>query len=97
VSRPPSPGRSRCNEQPDPSDDRSSARPPARGQRPALALIRNTVSLQEARDPQRDIPRGILGSLVTCTVLYVVVSAVMVGLVPYRELAAMPSSAGPSP
>jgi APA family basic amino acid/polyamine antiporter len=50
-----------------------------------------STAAQEARDPQRDMPRGILGSLVICTVLYVVVSAVMVGLVPHRELA------GPAP
>ncbi len=50
-----------------------------------------STAAQEARDPQRDMPRGILGSLVICTVLYVVVSAVMVGLVPYRELG------GPAP
>jgi APA family basic amino acid/polyamine antiporter len=50
-----------------------------------------STAAQEARDPQRDMPRGILGSLAICTVLYVVVSAVMVGLVPYRELA------GPAP
>jgi APA family basic amino acid/polyamine antiporter len=43
-----------------------------------------STSAQEARDPQRDMPRGILGSLAICTVLFVVVSAVMVGLVPYR-------------
>ncbi len=45
-----------------------------------------STSAQEARDPQRDMPIGILGSLVICTVLYVIVSAVMVGLVPYRAL-----------
>ncbi|HEX3759270.1 MAG TPA: amino acid permease [Kofleriaceae bacterium] len=50
-----------------------------------------STAAQEARNPQRDMPRGILGSLVICTVLYVVVSAVMVGLVPYRELG------GPAP
>jgi APA family basic amino acid/polyamine antiporter len=50
-----------------------------------------STAAQEARNPQRDMPRGILGSLVICTVLYVLVSAVMVGLVPYRELA------GPAP
>jgi APA family basic amino acid/polyamine antiporter len=43
-----------------------------------------STSAQEARDPQRDMPRGILGSLAICTILFVVVSAVMVGLVPYR-------------
>jgi APA family basic amino acid/polyamine antiporter len=45
-----------------------------------------STSSQEAKDPQRDMPRGILGALLICTVLYVLVSAVMVGLVPYREM-----------
>jgi APA family basic amino acid/polyamine antiporter len=50
-----------------------------------------STAAQEARNPQRDMPRGILGSLAICTVLYVLVSAVMVGLVPYRDLG------GPAP
>jgi basic amino acid/polyamine antiporter, APA family len=45
-----------------------------------------STAAQEARNPQRDMPRGILGSLVICTILYIAVSAVMVGLVPYRSL-----------
>ena len=45
-----------------------------------------STSAQEARNPQRDMPRGILGSLAVCTVLYVLVSAVMVGLVPYKAM-----------
>jgi APA family basic amino acid/polyamine antiporter len=45
-----------------------------------------STSAQEARDPQRDMPRGILGSLAICTVLFVLVSGVMVGLVPYRQM-----------
>ena len=45
-----------------------------------------STAAQEARDPQRDMPRGIIGSLLICTVLYVLVSGVMVGLVPYEEL-----------
>jgi APA family basic amino acid/polyamine antiporter len=45
-----------------------------------------STSAQEARNPQRDLPRGILGSLVICTILYVLVSAVMVGLVPYKSM-----------
>ena len=44
-----------------------------------------STSAQEARNPQRDMPLGILGSLAVCTVLYVLVSAVMVGLVPYKQ------------
>jgi APA family basic amino acid/polyamine antiporter len=45
-----------------------------------------STSAQEARHPQRDMPRGILGSLAICTVLFVLVSGVMVGLVPYRSM-----------
>jgi APA family basic amino acid/polyamine antiporter len=45
-----------------------------------------STAAQEARDPQRDMPRGIIGSLLICTVLYVLVSGVMVGLVPYQQL-----------
>jgi APA family basic amino acid/polyamine antiporter len=45
-----------------------------------------STSAQEARDPQRDMPRGILGSLAICTVLFVLVSGVMVGLVPYIRM-----------
>jgi APA family basic amino acid/polyamine antiporter len=50
-----------------------------------------STAAQEARNPQRDMPRGILGSLAICTVLYVAVSTVMVGLVPYTNLG------GPAP
>jgi basic amino acid/polyamine antiporter, APA family len=50
-----------------------------------------STSAQEARNPQRDMPRGILGSLAICTVLYVLVSGVMVGLVPYREMMGQPA------
>jgi len=42
---------------------------------------------EEARVPQRDLPRGMLWSLGICTVVYVAVSAVMTGLVPYEQLA----------
>mgnify|MGYP006267515761 CR=1 FL=1 len=45
-----------------------------------------STAAQEARHPQRDMPRGIIGSLIACTVLYVLVSGVMVGLVPYQQL-----------
>jgi APA family basic amino acid/polyamine antiporter len=41
---------------------------------------------QEAKRPQRDMPIGILGSLFICTVLYIAVSAVMTGIVPYTRL-----------
>ena len=45
-----------------------------------------STAAQEARNPQRDMPYGIFASLVICTVLYVLVSGVMVGLVPYQQL-----------
>jgi len=45
-----------------------------------------STAAQESRNPQRDMPRGIIGSLLICTVLYVLVSGVMVGLVPYQQL-----------
>lgn len=45
-----------------------------------------STAAQEAKNPQRDMPIGILGSLVICTVLYVAMTAVMTGMVPYTEL-----------
>lgn len=45
-----------------------------------------STAAQEARHPQRDMPIGILGSLIICTVLYIAVAAVLTGLVPYRSL-----------
>jgi APA family basic amino acid/polyamine antiporter len=45
-----------------------------------------TTTAEEARNPQRDMPRGIIGSLAICTVLYIVVAAVLTGVVPWREL-----------
>jgi APA family basic amino acid/polyamine antiporter len=45
-----------------------------------------STAAQEARNPQRDLPIGILGSLVLCTVLYILMSAVLTGLVPYPKL-----------
>src|SRR5512146_1573393 len=41
---------------------------------------------QETRDPQKNMPVGIMGSLLICTVLYVAVSLVLTGIVPYTEL-----------
>ena len=45
-----------------------------------------STTAQEAKNPQRDMPIGILGSLGFCTVLYVLVSFVLVGLVPHTGL-----------
>lgn len=46
-----------------------------------------STAAQEAKNPQRDLPIGILGSLVVCTVLYIAVGLVLTGLVPYPKLA----------
>jgi len=45
-----------------------------------------STAAQEAKKPQRDMPIGILGSLAVCTVLYILVSMVLTGLVPYSTL-----------
>jgi APA family basic amino acid/polyamine antiporter len=41
---------------------------------------------EEARNPSRDVPIGIVASLALCTVLYIAVAAVLTGMVPYREI-----------
>lgn len=41
---------------------------------------------EEAKNPQRDVPIGIISSLVICTVLYIAVTAVLTGMVPYDKL-----------
>jgi APA family basic amino acid/polyamine antiporter len=43
-----------------------------------------STAAQEARNPQKDIPRGIIGSLVLCTVLYIVFSFVLTGMLNYK-------------
>ena len=45
-----------------------------------------STAAQEAKNPQKHMPLGILGSLAICTILYIVVSAVLTGMVPYTEL-----------
>ena len=45
-----------------------------------------STAAQETINPQKNMPKGILGSLLVCTVLYVLVSFVMAGLVPYTAL-----------
>ena len=41
---------------------------------------------EEAKNPKRDVPIGIISSLVICTILYIVVSAVLTGMVPYDKI-----------
>ena len=45
-----------------------------------------STAAQEAKNPQKDMPLGILGALTICTVLYILVAAVLTGLVPYAQL-----------
>ena len=45
-----------------------------------------STAAQEAKNPQKDMPVGILGSLVVCTILYILVSLVLTGLVSYKTL-----------
>jgi APA family basic amino acid/polyamine antiporter len=45
-----------------------------------------STAAQEAKNPQKDMPWGILGSLVVCTIIYILVGLVMTGIVPYMEL-----------
>ena len=41
---------------------------------------------EEAKNPQRDVPIGIIASLVICTILYIGVVAVLTGMVPYHQI-----------
>ncbi len=45
-----------------------------------------STSAQEAKNPQRDMPRGIIGSLLICTVLFIVISLVLTGMQKYTDL-----------
>ena len=47
---------------------------------------------EETRNPQRDLPIGIISSLVICTIIYVIVSAVFTGLIPYSDLKNRPTA-----
>jgi APA family basic amino acid/polyamine antiporter len=45
-----------------------------------------STAAQEAKNPRRDVPIGIIGSLLVCTVLYILVSGIATGVVPYQQL-----------
>jgi APA family basic amino acid/polyamine antiporter len=45
-----------------------------------------STAAQEARNPQRDMPIGMLASLAICTVIYIAVAIVLTGIVPYAQL-----------
>lgn len=46
-----------------------------------------STAAAEAKNPSKDVPVGILGALIVCTLIYMAVAAVMTGVVPYLELA----------
>src|ERR1700732_274937 len=45
-----------------------------------------STTAQEAKNPQRDLPIGIIASLILCTILYILVAAVLTGMVPWKEI-----------
>ncbi|MGH9747186.1 MAG: amino acid permease [Candidatus Acidiferrales bacterium] len=45
-----------------------------------------STTAQEAKNPQRDLPIGIIASLCVCTILYILVAAVLTGMVPWKEI-----------
>jgi len=46
-----------------------------------------TSAAEEVKNPKRDLPIGIIGSLAICTILYVIVSGIMTGIVPFQKFA----------
>jgi APA family basic amino acid/polyamine antiporter len=47
---------------------------------------------EEAKNPQRDMPIGIIASLIVCTIFYIIIAAVFTGMIPYKELVKMLSN-----
>lgn len=45
-----------------------------------------STAAQEVKNPQKDLPIGIIGSLIICTILYILFALIMIGMVPYKEL-----------
>src|SRR6266853_6677293 len=45
-----------------------------------------STTAQEAKNPQRDLPIGIMASLLICTILYILVAAVLTGMVPWQDI-----------
>lgn len=45
-----------------------------------------STAAEEAKNPQRDLPIGLIASLTFCTIIYIIVSALLTGIVPYTEL-----------
>jgi APA family basic amino acid/polyamine antiporter len=45
-----------------------------------------STAVEESKNPQRDVPIGLIGSLVFCTVIYIIVSGLLTGILPYPQL-----------
>ena len=45
-----------------------------------------STTAEECKDPQRDLPRGMMWAIIICTILYVIIALVLTGLVPYNTL-----------
>ncbi len=45
-----------------------------------------STAAEECKNPQRDLPRGIIATLVVCTILYIAVVVVLTGIVPWQTL-----------
>ena len=45
-----------------------------------------STAAEEAINPQRDLPKGIINSLIFCTIIYIIVAALLTGVVPYQDL-----------
>jgi APA family basic amino acid/polyamine antiporter len=45
-----------------------------------------STTAEEAKNPKRDMPIGIIGSLIVCTIIYAVIAAIFTGLIPYSAL-----------
>ena len=48
-----------------------------------------STASEECKNPQRDVPIGIMATLIVCTMLYIGVAVVLTGLVPWQTVAAM--------
>lgn len=45
-----------------------------------------STAAEEAKNPQRDMPIGIIASLIICTILYLLVSGILTGMIPWKEI-----------
>ena len=52
----------------------------------SVVVVELVTAGAESRNPGKDMPIGILGALIICTILYILTSAVLVGIVPYNLL-----------